>query len=293
MTDPLNDPFVQSSLLPLILGGVAVGVLRLVGGARTGRVLAPAGIALAFLGLFILVVGLPAFPPPSSMGKLFWSAAAGLALGLAADALGLKGRPVSVAVAAWLVLALGWIAGPALDSLATAVPLLVLLAVGAWVAFGGSAPDGRSNGGSGTSSGPAAPAAVLLALALAVGVTALIGSSASLAQLGLALTAATGGFLLWNWPAERHVWGASGRVALGLPLLLAAILALYTQVQAATLLLALPALAAEPLRRRLPISDTGFGPALGTVAVTVLAVLPALAAIAAAWLLSGGEASPY
>ncbi|MCG5239379.1 hypothetical protein [Azospirillum doebereinerae] len=289
MTDLLNDPFVQSSLLPLILGAVAVGVLRLVGGARTGRLLAPAGIALAFLGLFILVVGLPAFPPPSSMGKLFWSAAGGLVLGLAADALGLKGRPVSVAVAVWLVLALGWIAGPALDSLAAAVPLLVLLAVGAWVAFGGSAPDGHSPG----SSSAAAPAAVLLALALAVGVTALIGSSASLAQLGLALTAATGGFLLWNWPTERHVWGASGRVALGLPLLLAAILALYTQVQAATLLLALPALAAEPLRRRLPIPDTGFGPALGTVAVTVLAVLPALVAIAAAWALSGGEASPY
>jgi len=288
MTDLLNDPFVQSSLLPLILGAVAVGALRLIGGERTGRILAPAGIALAFLGLFVLVVGLPAFPPPSSMGKLFWSAAGGLVLGLVADALGLRGRPVSVAVAVWLVLALGWIAGPALDSLASALPLLVLLAVGAWVAFGGSAPDGRSDAPS-----PAAPAAVLLALALAVGVTALIGSSASLAQFGLALTAATGGFLLWNWPTERHAWGASGRIALGLPLLLAAILALYTQVQAATLLLALPALAAEPLRRRLPIPDTGFGPALGTVAVTVLAVLPALAAIAAAWALSGGEASPY
>lgn len=284
MTDLLNDPFVQSSLLPLLLGVAAVGGLWAVGG-RNGRALAPAGIALAFLALFVLVVGLPAFPPPSSMGKLFWSVAAGLALGLAADTLGITGRAASAAVAAWLVLALGWIAGPALDSAASFVPLAVLLAVGAWIAVTGASPSGEAR--------PAAPAAVLLALTLAVGVTALIGSSASLAQLGLGLTAATGGFLLWNWPRERHVWGVSGRVALGLPLLLAAILALYTQVQAATLLLALPALLAEPLRRRLPIPDAGFGPALRTVAVTVLAVLPALAAIAAAYLLSGGEASPY
>ncbi len=282
MTELLNDPFIQSSLLPLLLGGLAVGLLRLAGGGWAGRRLAPGGIALAFLLLFALVVGLPAFPPPSSMGKLFWSAAAGLALGLGLDATGVTGRAVSVAVAAWLVLALGWIAGPALDSLPAVVALVVLLAVGGWVAFAGSSDDAPK---------PAAPAAVLLALALSIGVTALIGSSASLAQLGLALTAATGGFLLWNWPRERHVWGASGRVALGLAVLLAAILALYTQIQAATLLLALPALAAEPLRRRLPIPDNRLG--LETVAVTVLAVLPALVAIGAAWALSGGEASPY
>jgi len=282
ITDLLNDPFIQSSLLPLLLGGIAVGVLRLAGGARTGRALAPAGITLAFLLLFALVVGLPAFPPPSSMGKLFWSAVAGLLLGVAIDAAGLKGHTASVPVAVWLVLALGWIAGPALDSLAAAVPLAVLLAVGVWIALAGSSAAGTR---------PAAPAATLLALALSVGVTALIGSSASLAQLGLALTAATGGFLLWNWPTERHVWGASGRVALTLPVLLVAILALYTQIQTATLLLALPALAAGPLSRRLTVPQTRFG--LGTVTVTVLAVLPALAAVAATWALSGGEASPY
>ncbi|MBP2230885.1 hypothetical protein J2847_004194 [Azospirillum agricola] len=283
MTDLLHDPFVQSSLLPLLLGVAAVGLLRLAGG-QSGRSLAPAGIALAFLLIFALVVGVPAFPPPSSMGKLFWSAAGGLVLGASLDLAGVKGRAASLAVAGWLALALGWIAGPALDSVAAALPLAVLLAVGAWVAFADSAASEDR---------PAASAAVLLALSLSVGVTALIGSSASLAQLGLALTAATGGFLLWNWPTERHLWGASGRIALGLPVLLAAILALYTQVQAATLLLALPALAAGPLRRRLPIPDTGFGPALGTVAVTVLAVLPALVAIGASWLLTGGEASPY
>ncbi|MFD1625544.1 hypothetical protein [Azospirillum griseum] len=284
MSDLLNDPFVQSSVLPLLLGLLAVGLLRLVGGARNGRLLASGGIALAFLALFLLVVGLPALPPPSSMGKLFWSVVVGFALGLVADALGLRGRAASTLIGLWFVAALVWIALPALDSARAFVTLVVLAAVGLWVAFADSLSGAEKTTG---------PAAVLLALALAVGVTALIGSSASIAQLGLALTAATGGFLLWNWPTERHVWGVSGRVALALPVLIATILTLFTQAESTTLLIALPALAADALRRRLPIGMTGFGPALATVAVTVLAVVPALAAIAAAFLLSGGEASPY
>ncbi len=283
MSDLMSDPFVQSSVLPLLLGLLAVGALRLIGG-RVGRLWASGGIALAFLALFILVIGLPAFPPPSSMGKLFWSVAAGLLLGLAADALSLRGRAASALVGGWLLLALVWIAWPGLDSTRAFVTLAVLAAVGLWASFADSLSGADKT---------TAPAAVLLALALSVGVTALIGSSASIAQLGLALTAATGGFLLWNWPTERHVWGVSGRVALVLPLLIAAVLTLFTQAESATLLLALPALAAESLRRRLPIGEGRFAPALATVVVTILAVIPALVAIAAAYLLSGGEASPY
>ncbi|WP_448208067.1 hypothetical protein [Azospirillum sp. sgz302134] len=281
MTDLLHDPFVQSSVLPLLLGVLAVGILHRL---LPGRLLAVAGIGLTFLAVFALVVGVPALPPPSSMGKLFWSAAAGLVLGVAADAAGLKGRAGSTLVAAWLAASLVWIALPALDSLVAGLTLLVLLVVGAWVAFGRL--PGRSEGA-------AAPAASLLALALAVGGTALIGSSASVAQLALALAAATGGFLLWNWPVERHGWGLSGRVALGLPVLLSGILALFTQTQAAVLLIALPALLAGGLRSRLPLPDTGVGRAVGTAAVTVAAILPALAAIGAAYLLGGAEASPY
>lgn len=280
MTDLIHDPFVQSSVLPLLLSVVAVGLLRLVGGRR----LAVLGIAVTFVAMFALVVGVPALPPPSSMGKLFWSAVAGLLIGGAADAAGLRGRAASALVALWLAASLGWIAWPALDSTAAGVTFVLLLAVGGWVAFGRlpNRPEG-----------PAAPAAVLLALALAVGGTALIGSSASVAQLALGLAAATGGFLLWNWPVERHGWGVSGQAALGVVVLLAGVLSLFTQAQAAVLLLALPALLADRLRAALPLPETGFGRAAGTAVVTVLAIVPALIAIGAAYLLSGGEASPY
>ncbi|MBP2299218.1 hypothetical protein [Azospirillum picis] len=294
MSDLLHDPFIQSSLLPLAIGLLATGVLHLL-----RRSLAVAAIPLTFVAVFLLVVGLPALPPPSSMGKLFWASAAGLVLGIVADALGARGRGAATLLAVWFAASLLWIALPALDGVGPAVTLLLLLGAGGWIAFGsgfhapGTTPSGTAPSGTAPSGGATGPASVLLALALAVGGTALIGSSASIAQMGLALAAAAGAFLLWNWPAERHGWGLSGQVALGIALLTAAVLALFTDSRAVVLILALPALAAGRVRRLLPLPETGLGRAAGAAAVTIAAVVPALAALGAAFVLGGGEASPY
>lgn len=286
MSELLQDPFVQSSVLPLLVGLILVGALHLL-----RRPLAAAGIAAGFLVVFAMVIGLPALPPPSSMGKLFWASGAGLLLGVVADAAGIRGRIASAVLAVWLAASLLWIALPALDSAAAIVSFVVLLGTAAWVAFArGSQTHGDEGPGD---ESPMAPASTLLALALAVGGTALIGSSASIAQMALALAASAGGFLLWNWPVERHGWGLSGRVATGIAVLLAAVLALFTQTQAAVLLLALPALLAGHVRRFLPQGDGLIGRAASSAAVTVVAVLPALVAIGAAFALTGGEASPY
>ncbi|MBF5093686.1 hypothetical protein F1643_03380 [Azospirillum sp. INR13] len=284
MSELLQDPFVQSSALPLAVSLILVGALHLL-----RRPLAAAGIAAGFLVVFAMVVGLPALPPPSSMGKLFWSSAAGLLLGVAADAAGLRGRAASVALAVWLAGSLLWIALPALDSAAAVVSVVILLAVAAWVAFA----RGSQTQASDAAESPTAPAASLLALALAVGGTALIGSSASIAQMALALAASAGGFLLWNWPVERHGWGLSGRVATGIAVLLAGVLTLFSQAQTAVLLLALPALLAGHVGRFVPQGHGLVGRAASSAAVTVVAVLPALVAIGAAYALTGGEASPY
>lgn len=284
MSELLQDPFVQSSILPLAVSLILVGVLHLL-----RRPLAAAGIAAGFLVVFAMVVGLPALPPPSSMGKLFWSSAIGLLLGVAADVAGVRGRAVSAGLAVWLAGSLLWIALPALDSLAAVVSFVILLATAAWVAFA----RGLQTHGPETAESPTAPAASLLAIALAVGGTALIGSSASIAQMALALAASAGGFLLWNWPVERHGWGVSGRVATGIAVLLAGVLTLFTQAQTAVLLLALPALLAGHVSRFVPQGHGVIGRAASSAAVTVVALLPALVAIGAAYALTGGEASPY
>lgn len=290
MLDLFDDLAFQTAVVPLVAGVAATGLLRGVGGQAGGKRLATAGIGVAFLATFALIIGLPAFPPPSSLGKLFWGAAAGLALGGVADALALGERKAAIAVAVWLLASLTWIALPALTGWADTGVAVPLLAVGAWIACR-RAPRRQGE------DGPTAPAAVLLALALAIGGTALIGSSAAVAQMAFGLAAATGGFLLWNWPVERHAWGVSGQIASGFALLLAAVLAFFTEARAEVLLLALPALFAPAIvavvDHRLPLPDSRVGRALGVVAMTVLAVVPALAAIGVAHLLTGGEASPY
>ncbi|WP_029007512.1 hypothetical protein [Azospirillum halopraeferens] len=280
MTDLIHDPFIQSSALPLLLSLLAVGLIHTV---RPGGALPAAGIGATYLAVHALVVGVPALPPPSGMGKLFWAAVAGVALGALIDAAGWRGRAGGAAVATWLAASLVWIAWPVLDSAAAAVGLAVLLAAGMGVVFGtGGAP----------ADSPVASAAVPLALGLAVGGTALFGSSASIAQTGLALAAAAGGFLLWNWPVGRHGAGASLRIAAGIAVLLAGMLTFFTGADAAVLLLALPALLAGRLHRHLPFDRTAAGRAAAGAVLTVAAVLPALAAVAAAYALGGGS-SPY
>lgn len=191
----LDDPVVQTAVFPLLAGLIGVGLLRFAGGPSRGRRLAAAGVAVAFLAAYALIVGVPALPPPSSMGRLFWSAVAGVALGVVADLAGLDRRRGTLLVGVWLTAALAWVAYPVLPGGLPTVTAAVVLVAGAWFALSRTAAQGN---------GAATPGVVLLAAALAVGGVALVGASASVAQLAFALAAATGGLLLWNWPVEHH-----------------------------------------------------------------------------------------
>ncbi|QCO05092.1 hypothetical protein [Azospirillum argentinense] len=276
----LDDLVVQTALFPLVVGVAAVGVVRLAGGRTRGPRLAAAGVAAAFLAAYALIVGLPALPPPSSMGRLFWSAVAGLVIGVGADLAGIDRRRGTWLLGAWVTASLLWIALPVLPGSLDTITAAVLLLAGGWIALTRTAGEGE---------GAATPGVALMAAAVAVGGVALVGASASVAQLAFALAAATGGLLLWNWPVERHAWGNAGQAALGILVLLAATLTFFSSAHAEALLLALPAFFADRLRDRLPLPRTAAGRAMGTVALTVLALVPAVAAVGVAFLLSAGS----
>ncbi|MBK3801718.1 hypothetical protein GAY33_21290 [Azospirillum brasilense] len=276
----LDDLVVQTALFPLVVGVAAVGVVRLAGGRTRGPRLAAAGVATAFLAAYALIVGLPALPPPSSMGRLFWSAVAGLVIGVGADLAGLDRRRGTWLLGAWVTASLLWIALPVLPGSLDTITAAVLLLAGGWIALSRTAGEGE---------GAATPGVALLAAAVAVGGVALVGASASVAQLAFALAAATGGLLLWNWPVERHAWGNAGQAALGILVLLAATLTFFSSAHAEALLLVLPAFFADRLRDRLPLPRTVAGRAMGTVALTAIALVPAVAAVGVAFLLSAGS----
>ena len=214
------------------------------------------------------------------MGRLFWSAAAGLLIGVGADLAGLDRRRGTLLLGAWVAVSLLWIALPVLPGGLDTITAAVLLLAGGWIALSRTAAE---------SQGAATPGVALMAAAVAVGGVALAGASASVAQLAFALAAATGGLLLWNWPVERHGWGNAGQAALGILVLLAATLTFFSSAHAEALLLVLPAFFADRLRDRLPLPRTAAGRAMGTVALTVLALVPAVAAVGLAFLLSAGS----
>ncbi len=276
----LDDLVVQTALFPLVAGAVAVGAVRAAGGRSRGPRMAAAGVAAAFLAAYALIVGLPALPPPSSMGRLFWSAVAGLVIGVGADLAGLDRRRGTLLLGAWVTASLLWIALPVLPGSLDTITAAVLLLAGGWIALSRTAAE---------SDGAVTPGVALMAAAVAVGGVALAGASASVAQLAFALAAATGGLLLWNWPVERHAWGNAGQAALGILVLLAATLTFFSSAHAEALLLVLPAFFADRLRDRLPLPRTAAGRAMGTVALTVLALVPAVAAVGLAFLLSAGS----
>lgn len=276
----LDDLVVQTALFPLVVGVAAVGVVRLAGGRTRGPRLAAAGVAAAFLAAYALIVGLPALPPPSSMGRLFWSAVAGLVIGVGADLAGVDRRRGTWLLGAWVTASLLWIALPVLPGGLDTITAAVLLLAGGWIALTRTAGEGE---------GATTPGVALLAAAVAVGGVALVGASASVAQLAFALAAATGGLLLWNWPVERHAWGNAGQAALGILVLLAATLTFFSSAHAEALLLVLPAFFADRLRDRLPLPRTAAGRAMGTVALTAIALVPAAAAVGVAFLLSAGS----
>ena len=289
MSELLNDPFLQSSLWPLLASAVVVGGLGMLAGRRSAR-LAAAGMGFGFIALYLLVIGLPALPPPASTGKLFWAAVAGIALGLLLDIGRVGDRPGRVLLGLGMVASVGWIAAPLLAA-GNQLSLIGLMAlIGVVPAL---LPD---NGGDDQRQTVLLPYGALgLGAGIAVGATALIGSSASLAQLGLGLAAIAGGFLIWNWPAPRHVWGLSARVALGLPVLVATVLVLFSRAGTGWLLLALLAIPVAVIAARKvsfprtsPMADAVRGAAI-TVAVLVMP----LASVLLTWLFAASSASPY
>jgi hypothetical protein len=115
LQDPVGflaaDPFWQSVLVPFATALVIAAALRSSGGPEVGRRTAAFGVGAGFLMAYLLIAGRPAaLSMETPAGKLFWIAAAGLALGFALDLAGWaeRGRGLAFLVSAAALL---WLAG--------------------------------------------------------------------------------------------------------------------------------------------------------------------------------------
>jgi hypothetical protein len=277
---PMEDFLLRTAAIPLAAAAVAAGLLRLVAGPTRGAAMAGGAICLGFLAGYGLTLGIPAVWPTASSQKVFFIAAAGGIAGLALD-LSVESRrltlPVAVAATTVALAWLGW-SRLAIPDWADAVTLAIVAGSGTLALVGLHA----------RSEEPAECAAKLLVASAALAALALLGASASTAQLCGALAAATGGFGLWVWPRPRLRFGASALLGGGLVfVVLAGSAAVFTNAAKPALLLLLPIFFAE---RALGRHGAGFrrgNRPLKPVLVTAVALIPAVAAVGLAVLLGG------
>ena len=278
----MDTLLIHSALVPFAVAAAAAGLLRLIGGADLGAMIATAGIGLAFAIGHMLILGLPAAWPTSAAQKILVVAVAATAVGLALDLS--NGRSTMTRLLAYLLplaalLWLGWARVAALDWIDIAALALTVVAGG--YAVSRPLAEGAETADSGVK---------LMVAAAALGFVAVIGRSASFGQLAGVLAAATAGFLAWNWPVARFRFGAAAVLGAGtIFLALAGAIAVFTNAPKAALVLLLPIFFADRAVGRIRIGARRPGDAVRPVLVFAVAAIPAIAAVGLAHILGGSS----
>lgn len=272
MEELLQNPAVQAGVLPFA-GGLVVAVFL-----RATRQLGVA-IAAAFLVAVGLTMGF-GLESLTSVKKLALTGIAAAVLGVLLEALTDKPRwPHRAALALAVALAVLWVLQRILSQ--REAPFALLAGVGA-VAYALALLAGAER----VARRPVDAAAVALVLGFASGVLAVLGASAQLAQLGIAIGGGAGAVLLvqmFSGTSAPVGWtiGLSAQIAAGL----VGLLAVFTGSLPWYCLLPLPlvawgvSLAPGPTR---PIW-------LAAVFATVVGSIPAVVALALAWFTSSGQ----
>lgn len=272
----LEDPFVRAgvvaTLLPLAVALIVSGLAR----AHTPAWAGPA-LAAGFLVAYVVILGWPLLPPVGVNHKIFYVVLIGALIGLGFDlAPARPGRLRGVALA-WPTAIVAWLGWRQLGdpTLGEAARLAALWLAGmflfdrllAWRDQGLAAP------------------VILLAAGIGLSLVAFAGS-ASHSQLGAAVAAVSGAYLLWNWPRRRFAFGVGAVFAAATMLLsVAGANALFTNASPLALALLLLIIAAGFAHRSVTASVPS---ALGPVLFGAVCAAPALLAIAVAYVLGGG-----
>ncbi len=269
MNELLNNPAFQSGLLPFVVALAAAWLLR-----GLGRFWAAVGFAAGYFASVYVVMGVPHWPLTSTR-KIVVLGAAAVLLGVLLDVLAVSRRTlalwalaVGLGGAAWLV----WPVAARREGLAFWSLLLPAAAYAGWLAT--ALADLRARA-------PEAAVAAMM-LGLGTGLSAILGASALLGQLGIAVGAAAGACLLLL--CFRALSLGAGFM---LPaVLLSALTGVAAVVYASLPWYSLAPLALTPLLARIPLAGGGGG--LRHILLRGFTILPAaVAAVAVAWWRAG------
>jgi hypothetical protein len=270
----INDPVFQSVVLPFPVAAFLVGLIyKLVGGPK-GFQFAVCGVAGAILLVYVLIFSWPDFPPRAANQKLGFLIGLSLAFSVV---LVLWPSQVWLKRSSVVALVLGGVLWIAESKLGQAQYLLVF--------------------------GTLICAAVVLVILLqtldkagVIGVTSMVvsvtlagvafwASSASVAQLALAIGVATAGYLVWTWPRPQLAFAESGLIAIAAPLIwLGSQAALYTEAKGWVLILVAVTTVAPMLMARLFRNANFATDAVRPVVTGCLAAMISVIALLAAYI---------
>lgn len=242
----VNHPLIVSLIVPLVLVLVMTPLLPRLFDSMLGMRLAAAAIGLALLVSLVLTFGVPVWPAQSGMQKLPLIFLLLLVGGMIVDIIQPGRVALTIIVLTAIVLIALWLGWPQLTrGDATKVWLLLATSLLALISLYGLT---------------VAPAesvirpAIIVFTALGLAGAGFNASSLALFQVALALTAAVGGFALWNWPRPRLPFLATGVAVGGLGCFaLVLLLVLLTGIRPWALLPLLLVFAADTFVRRLPV----------------------------------------
>lgn len=266
----VNNPVVQSAVVPFAAGLLAAVILR-----RMGWLWAGLSAVIGFYAAIYLIHGFDWLPLRSS-NKIMWLGLGAVAVGIALDAYPGPRKPVVPLLFIAGAAAVIWLIWPKLmrsDGME-----LALLAGGA-IIYGGwlvASFDGLRNQ-------PLAADSALLALALGVGLSALFGASASHGQMASAIAAAVGARWLLHVIGKPCSIGALGVLPLAM---LCTLFSFGALVYAKVPWYVLPLLALIPLLARVPLASM---PVLAQgVVILVICGLPAAISVYLTQEVAGG-----
>ena len=183
MNDLLANPAIQSGIIPFLVAMLAAWGLRRLGWFWSGL-----GFAIAYYVSVYFAAGFQ-FIPLTSTRKILILGIIAIVLGLAVDSL--KQKPVFLPVIMFIIgtAAMSWVIWPVAARQEGGdfwIMLLPSLAYAGWLAASSESLRNKPDEG----------AMVALALGLGTGISALLGASALLGQLGIAIGAIAGGYLV-------------------------------------------------------------------------------------------------
>jgi hypothetical protein len=276
MSDLLTNPAIQSGIIPFIVALIAAWGLR-----RLGWVWSGLGFAIAYYVSVYLAAGFQ-FTPLTSTRKILILGIVAIGLGLIKDALQQKPRILSAIVFVMGAAAVSWVIWPVVNREQGGsfwIMLVASLAYAGWLTAATESLRAKTDQG----------AMLALALGLGTGISAMLGGSALLGQLGIAIGAIGGAYLLLQLLKQDLRIGCNFTLPVGL---LGGLLGVSAVVYASLPWYSLLPLALLPATASIPVHGelTKFKKLLWLALYTLPLMI---IAIVITWSTGGGSESGY